>query len=200
MPIRPENRDRYPPSWREISYRIRSERADWRCECLGECGLDHSEDDDQCGPPHDRCQANAECPHPRTGDGMADVKLIAAANPEAILSLIAWGEAAERERDKWKELVSKALESTDRGRAEAAESRAAQDRAAMRECMVALQRTTWTLNWVADQLGPGAILTRSELIEIEMPRFASVANREAVIFDGADPETAPTPTPTHPVE
>ena len=67
MPIRPENRDRYPPSWREISYRIRSERADWRCECLGECGLDHSEDDDQCGPPHDRCQANAECPHPRTG-------------------------------------------------------------------------------------------------------------------------------------
>ena len=45
---------------------------------------------------------------------------------QTVLSLIAWGEAAERDRDKWKDLVSKALESVDRGRAEAAESRAAQ--------------------------------------------------------------------------
>jgi hypothetical protein len=37
-PIRPENRDRYPTDWREISLRIRTERAAGRCECLGECG------------------------------------------------------------------------------------------------------------------------------------------------------------------
>lgn len=38
MPIRPENRDRYPSNWREISLRIRTERAGGRCECVGECG------------------------------------------------------------------------------------------------------------------------------------------------------------------
>lgn len=38
MPIRPENRHRYPPDWKAISHRIRFERADFRCECLGECG------------------------------------------------------------------------------------------------------------------------------------------------------------------
>lgn len=38
MPIRPENRGRYPADWDTISLRIRAERAGWRCECLGECG------------------------------------------------------------------------------------------------------------------------------------------------------------------
>ena len=38
MPIRPENRDRYPADWKAISYRIRTERAKGRCECTGECG------------------------------------------------------------------------------------------------------------------------------------------------------------------
>jgi hypothetical protein len=38
MPIRPENRARYPRDWREISRRIRFERAAGQCECLGECG------------------------------------------------------------------------------------------------------------------------------------------------------------------
>lgn len=38
MPIRPENRDRYPSNWREISLRIRTVRAAGRCECVGECG------------------------------------------------------------------------------------------------------------------------------------------------------------------
>lgn len=38
MPIRPENRDRYPDDWREISSRIRFVRAQGRCECEGECG------------------------------------------------------------------------------------------------------------------------------------------------------------------
>lgn len=37
-PIRPENRDRYPADWPEISRRIRFERAEGRCECTGECG------------------------------------------------------------------------------------------------------------------------------------------------------------------
>lgn len=39
MPIRPENRKRYPPDWPETSRRIRHERARRRCECEGECGL-----------------------------------------------------------------------------------------------------------------------------------------------------------------
>ncbi|MBV0920649.1 hypothetical protein KC238_25670 [Mycobacteroides chelonae] len=37
MPIRPENRGRYPKDWPEISRRIRFERAQGRCECEGEC-------------------------------------------------------------------------------------------------------------------------------------------------------------------
>ncbi|MGW1463870.1 zinc finger domain-containing protein [Streptomyces sp. NPDC002308] len=38
MPIRPENRDRYPKDWPTISLLIRTGRAAGRCECLGECG------------------------------------------------------------------------------------------------------------------------------------------------------------------
>jgi len=37
MPIRPENRARYPKNWPEIVARIR-ERSGNRCECRGECG------------------------------------------------------------------------------------------------------------------------------------------------------------------
>ena len=37
MPIRPENRSRYPADWPAISRAIK-ERAGWQCECLGECG------------------------------------------------------------------------------------------------------------------------------------------------------------------
>ena len=58
MPIRPENRTRYPPDWSAISRRIRFERAHGRCECLGECGT----------PRHpDRCYARHGEPHPVTG-------------------------------------------------------------------------------------------------------------------------------------
>lgn len=32
MPIRPENKHRYPPNWPEISREIK-DRAGWRCEC-----------------------------------------------------------------------------------------------------------------------------------------------------------------------
>jgi hypothetical protein len=38
MPIRPENRDRYPADWDAISLHIRTVRAEGRCECAGECG------------------------------------------------------------------------------------------------------------------------------------------------------------------
>lgn len=33
------NASDYPPDWKEISHRIRFERAKGRCECTGECGL-----------------------------------------------------------------------------------------------------------------------------------------------------------------
>jgi hypothetical protein len=41
MPIRPENRSRYPADWRNISDSIRFGRANCRCECAGECGRGH---------------------------------------------------------------------------------------------------------------------------------------------------------------
>ena len=45
MPIRPENRARYPANWKAISAAIRARAGD-RCECLGECGR---------GTHHGRC-------------------------------------------------------------------------------------------------------------------------------------------------
>lgn len=39
-PIKPENRDRYPRYWPEISRSVK-EHAEWRCECEGECGNEH---------------------------------------------------------------------------------------------------------------------------------------------------------------
>lgn len=38
MPVRPENRDRYPEDWDEIAEEIKFVRAEGRCECAGECG------------------------------------------------------------------------------------------------------------------------------------------------------------------
>lgn len=37
MPIRPENRARYGADWAAISLEVK-ERAQWQCECAGECG------------------------------------------------------------------------------------------------------------------------------------------------------------------
>ena len=56
MPIRPENRKRYPTEWPELSRFIRFKRAGGRCECHGECGADG------CGP--ERCSAVHGYPAP----------------------------------------------------------------------------------------------------------------------------------------
>lgn len=56
MPIRPENRKRYPANWREISDRIRFQRAERRCECAGECRRGHA----------GRCDAVHGQPNPAT--------------------------------------------------------------------------------------------------------------------------------------
>jgi hypothetical protein len=37
VPIRPENRARYPADWQQVRERIGA-RSGWRCECTGECG------------------------------------------------------------------------------------------------------------------------------------------------------------------
>jgi len=57
MPIAPENRARYPKDWKAISHRIRFERAEGQCECVGECGILH---------PGGRCDARHGEPHPVT--------------------------------------------------------------------------------------------------------------------------------------
>ena len=44
MPIRPENKARYPKDWKQISLRIRVERAGNKCEwCAAENGKPHPE-------------------------------------------------------------------------------------------------------------------------------------------------------------
>lgn len=57
MPISVENRRRYPKDWKNISRRIRFERAAGRCECVGECGVNHD----------GRCHAEHGKPNPMTG-------------------------------------------------------------------------------------------------------------------------------------
>ncbi|WP_280244982.1 hypothetical protein [Nocardia abscessus] len=56
MPIRPENRHRYPPNWRQISDWVRFTRAAGRCECRGECGRPrvHLAADGRCPNEHGR--------------------------------------------------------------------------------------------------------------------------------------------------
>ena len=69
MPIRPEMRERYPKGWHEISQRIRFERAQGRCECKGECGIEHANDVslyDFDG----RCEAQHGKSHPVTGSNV----------------------------------------------------------------------------------------------------------------------------------
>lgn len=63
MPIRPEDRARYPAAWKEISRRLRFGRAAGRCECSGECGSNHAAD---CTGGERRCAARHGEPHPIT--------------------------------------------------------------------------------------------------------------------------------------
>ncbi|MFC7261518.1 hypothetical protein [Streptomyces lutosisoli] len=37
MPIRPENKNRYPSNWTDIALAVK-EAAGWRCACTGQCG------------------------------------------------------------------------------------------------------------------------------------------------------------------
>ena len=59
MPIRPENKKRYPPRkvWQAMVEAARARGGD-RCECDGRCGLDHE---------GGRCGALNHQPHPTTG-------------------------------------------------------------------------------------------------------------------------------------
>lgn len=59
MPIRPENRDRYPADWPELSHRLK-EAARWRCQCTGECGRGHT---DRCPERHGRMAVRGRCDH-----------------------------------------------------------------------------------------------------------------------------------------
>lgn len=68
MPIKAENRSRYPSDWKAISERIRFERAGGQCECKGECGVDHSRPvwlKDRMAEIQ-RCSALHDRPHPVT--------------------------------------------------------------------------------------------------------------------------------------
>lgn len=75
MPIRAENKARYPKDWPAISKRIRR-RARNRCECKGDCGLQHFRGDGgrqidlppalQINKRVFRCQAVNGEPHPHT--------------------------------------------------------------------------------------------------------------------------------------
>lgn len=51
MPIRPDQRARYPADWPDISFRVR-QRAEWRCEG---------------SPAYPNCRAVQGAPHPVTG-------------------------------------------------------------------------------------------------------------------------------------
>lgn len=57
MPIRPENRARYPKTWKQMVAQAR-ERSCNQCECDGKCGQDHE---------GGRCAARNGQPHPDTG-------------------------------------------------------------------------------------------------------------------------------------
>ena len=57
MPIRPENKARYPKTWKAM-VAAAAERSGGRCECDGKCGIAHD---------GGRCSALHGEPHPFTG-------------------------------------------------------------------------------------------------------------------------------------
>lgn len=42
------HKSKYPENWKEISHRIRYERSNGRCECLGHCGLHNRNGQRRC--------------------------------------------------------------------------------------------------------------------------------------------------------
>ena len=60
VPIRAENKRRYPTDWPAISQAVK-ERAGWRCECVGECGTDHGGHGDHGGRCEERHRVPARC-------------------------------------------------------------------------------------------------------------------------------------------
>lgn len=73
MPIRPENKDRYPKNWKsEVVPHIRA-RSGNRCECTGQCGLRHGGGIDTDEPV--RCKAlNGDIINPDAD--MADMRRV----------------------------------------------------------------------------------------------------------------------------
>jgi hypothetical protein len=76
--VAPMRAEEYPADWKAISARIRFVRAKYLCECRGECGRDHHDDDretawqgwllhENAEPERGRCTAVHGKPHPRTG-------------------------------------------------------------------------------------------------------------------------------------
>lgn len=66
MPIKAENRSKYPKEWALISRLIREYRAGNRCECTGECGLDHHAENGAWDVLGKRCLATNGFSHPAT--------------------------------------------------------------------------------------------------------------------------------------
>lgn len=62
MPIRPENRTRYPKDWKTAIVPAVRQRSANRCECQGQCGIRHSGKNAR-----GRCTAKNGKPHPDTG-------------------------------------------------------------------------------------------------------------------------------------
>ena len=68
MPIKAENRAKYPKEWALISRLIRKYRAGDNCECRDECGEDHRPENTQWGcDGQTRCLARNGERHPLTG-------------------------------------------------------------------------------------------------------------------------------------
>lgn len=77
MPIRPENKARYPKDWKTVLVPAVRKRSRNRCECTGQCGLTHhvTRKGQIDVPPHlvihgvkgRRCRARNGKPHPVTG-------------------------------------------------------------------------------------------------------------------------------------
>lgn len=56
MPIRPENRARYPKDWKTVIVpRIRA-RSGNRCECTGQCGVIHLDENEKAADGNNRCR------------------------------------------------------------------------------------------------------------------------------------------------